>query len=454
MEISREKTGDMTATVKIAVTPAEYNENVNKVLKDYQRKANIPGFRPGHVPFGMIRKMYGSAVFADEVNKLVSEALNNYIQEEKLDILGQPMPNMELTKTFDWQDGNEIEFFFDLGFAPEFELKLDESVEIDYYNIKVNDEMLDKYIEDLRQRYGSLGTAEVAGEKDVLTGEFVELDAEGNPLENGIVHSSKLMIDTLKDEETRNSLIGIKSGETVVINPDKAVANVSEIATMLGIDREVAAELKSDFRFTVGEISAMVPAAMEEEFFNRVFPGGNITAEADFRERLREDSEKSFTGESDHFFMHLVQDKLMELTPVSLPDEFLKRWLIESNEGKITAEDLEKDYDKYAASMKWQLLENRIIRDFDINLSDEEIKEVVKERYLPGWRNMTLNDELLQRLDKLAESYLESRQDEVRRLIDSLYEVKIAGLLKTKVKLNFKEVGYEEFVKMESERHS
>ncbi|MBK7028942.1 MAG: trigger factor family protein [Bacteroidales bacterium] len=168
MEITKESTGELTSTVKIAVSPAEYNESVNKVLKEYQRKANVPGFRPGHVPFGMIKKMYGSAVFADEVNKLVSDALSKYIADEKLDVLGQPLPNMELTQTFDWQDGKEISFYFDLAFAPEFKLVLDETVSIDYHKIIVNDDLLDKYITDLRQRYGSMGTAEVAGEKMYL----------------------------------------------------------------------------------------------------------------------------------------------------------------------------------------------------------------------------------------------------------------------------------------------
>jgi trigger factor len=453
MEITRENTGEMMATVKIAVSPAEYNENVNKVLKDYQRKANVPGFRPGHVPFGLIKKMYGSAVFADEVNKLVSDALNNYITEEKLDILGQPLPNMDLTPTFDWNEEKEITFFFDLGFSPLFDLQLDESIAIDYNRIKVNDELLDKYITDMLQRYGTLGNAETAGEKDVLNGDFSELDAEGNELENGIRHTSKLMIDVVKDVETRKSLVGIKVGDSVVFNPVKAMENITEITSLLGITRERAESLEADFRFTVQEISTTIPAEMNEEFFKKVFPDTDLATEADFREKLRTESENSFIGDSDHYFMHMAQDKLMEICKMQLPDSFLKRWLVESNEGKITAEDLEKDYDKYASSMKWQLIENRMIKDFNVEVGDEEIKNYVKDRYLPGWRTMPLTDDLGARLDTLANTFLETRHDEVRRLVDSLYETKIAALIKSKVRLVEKEISYEDFVKLDAERH-
>ncbi|MBK7213587.1 MAG: trigger factor [Bacteroidales bacterium] len=453
MEISRENTGELTATVKIAVSPAEYNENVNKVLKDYQRKANVPGFRPGHVPFGLVKKMYGSAVFADEVNKLVSDALNNYITEEKLDILGQPLPNMDLTPTFDWNEEQEISFFFDLAFSPSFELAIDESVVVDYHKITVNDELLDKYMTDLRQRYGTMGSAEAASEKDVVEGDFVELDSDGNPKEGGIHNRSKIMIDTIKDEEAKKLFLGCKIGDDIVFNPAKTSGNASETASMLGIAREAAEGLESDFRLTVTDISTMMPAEMNEEFFSKVFPDAGITTEEDFRLKLRAESENSFVADSDHLFMHHVQDKIMEMTPISLPDAFMKRWLVESNEGKLTEEVVEKDYDKYAGSMKWQLIENRIIKEFGVEVGDAEIKEYIKDRYLPGWRTMPLTDDITERLDTLATNFLETRHDEVRRILDAIYEVKIAALVKSKVKLNEIAISYDEFVKLDAERH-
>ncbi len=453
MEITRENTGDMTATVRIAISPAEYTENVNKVLKDYQRKANVPGFRPGHVPFGMIKKMYGSAVFADEVNKLVSDSLNNYITEEKLDILGQPLPNMERTPVFDWKEEKEIEFFFDLGYSPAFELILDDSISLEYPVIKVSEEMLDKYIVDMQQRFGKMGNPEISSEKDVLNGEFTELDEEGNVLEDGISHSSKLLIDTVQDETIKKLLLGLKAGDSVIFNPSKASGNLTETASMLGITKERAENLNSDFHFTVNEITNIEPAALNEELYNQVFPESGITDEAAFRDKIRAESEQSFVPDSDHLFMHTVQEKLMENTAMPLPDAFLKRWLLESNDGKITAEDLEQDYHKYADSMKWQLLENRMIKDFGIEVGDDEIKDFVKDRYLPGWRNMPLTTDLASRLETLANTFLETRHDEVRRIIDGLYEVRIATLVKSKVNLVEKEISYEDFVSLDALKH-
>ena len=425
MEITRENTGDMTATVRIAISPAEYTENVNKVLKDYQRKANVPGFRPGHVPFGMIKKMYGSAVFADEVNKLVSDSLNNYITEEKLDILGQPLPNMERTPVFDWKEEKEIEFFFDLGYSPAFELILDDSISLEYPVIKVSEEMLDKYIVDMQQRFGKMGNPEISSEKDVLNGEFTELDEEGNVLEDGISHSSKLLIDTVQDETIKKLLLGLKAGDSVIFNPSKASGNLTETASMLGITKERAENLNSDFHFTVNEITNIEPAALNEELYNQVFPEAGITDEAAFRDKIRAESEQSFVPDSDHLFMHTVQEKLMENTAMPLPDAFLKRWL----------------------------LENRMIKDFGIEVGDDEIKDFVKDRYLPGWRNMPLTTDLASRLETLANTFLETRHDEVRRIIDGLYEVRIATLVKSKVNLVEKEISYEDFVSLDALKH-
>jgi trigger factor len=453
MEITRENTGEYTATVKIAISPSDYNDNVNKVLKDYQRKANVPGFRPGHVPFGLVKKMYGSAVFADEVNKLVSDALLNYVREEKLDILGQPLPNTELTPVFDWKDEKDIQFYFDLGLSPQFELKLDDSIMVDYHRITVSDEMIGKYIEDLRQRYGSMESVDVSSEKDVITGEFRELDADGNILEDGIVNTSKLMISVIKDDEEKKKFVGIKPEESVTFNPTTVMSNTTEVATMLGITRDRAENLHSDFLFTVKEISSTVPAEVNSEFFDKVFPESGIDNEEDFRIKLKAETENSFISDSDHLFMHHAHDKLLEITPMQLPDEFLKRWLIDTNEGKLSLEDLEKDYDKYASSMKWQLIENRIIKDFDIQVPDEEIKDYIKDRYLPGWRTMPLTEDLKSRLDSLADNFLETKHDDVRRLLDGIYEMKVTAIVKSKVRLAEKEISYEEFARMDAERH-
>lgn len=453
MEITRETTGDLTATIKMVISPADHSESVNKILKDYQRKANVPGFRPGHVPFGMIKKLYGNAVFADEVNKLVSDKLHQYIVDEKLDILGQPLPNTTLTQEFNWKEGQDIEFYFDLGMAPTFDFELNEKIAVDYHVIKVDDAMVDKYVEDMRQRFGSLTNPEVAGAKDVLFGEFVELDAEGNELEDGIKHSSKLAIDLVSDAEVSSKLVGAKVGDVVVFNPLKATGNAVEASAMLGIKKDEVEGLESDFRFTVNEISTMSPAEMNEEFFDKVFPGAEIKTEEDFRNQIRNESEKAFVADSDHLFSHHMQEKLIETVTLILPDEFMKRWLVESNEGKLTAEDIERDYHKYAEGMKWQLIENKIIKEAGIQVEDQEIKDYVKDYYLQGWRTMQLTEDLLNRLETIADSFIKDKPNEVRRIVDSLYGQRVSAYVKSKVKLVEKEISYDEFIKLDAEKH-
>jgi trigger factor len=453
MQITRENTGELTATIKMVISPADYSDNVTKILKDYQRKANVPGFRPGHVPFGMIKKLYGSAIFAEEVNKLISDKLHTYLEEEKLDVLGQPLPNTSLTPQFDWKEEQDIEFFFDIAMAPVFEVSLDEKLAIDYHVIKVDDTMVDKYLTDMRQRFGTMTNPEKAGEKDILFGEFVQLDEAGQDLEDGIRHSSRVAVDMVSDPETNAKLVGIMAGDSVVFNPLKATGNATETAAMLGITKEEAEANLSDFRYTVTEISTMSPAEMNSEFFEKVFPGLGITTEEAFRNQVREESEKAFVADSDHLFAHHAQDKLVEVTPIELPDDFMKRWLFESNEGKLSAEDIERDYSKYAESMKWQLIENKIIRAAEIKVEDQEIKDYVKDYYLQGWRTMPLTDDLQARLESIAESFIKDKPSEVRRIVDSLYGQRVTAYIKSKVKLLNKEISYDEFIKLDAEKH-
>lgn len=453
MEITRENTGELTTTVKIVLSPSDYTENINKVLKDHQRKANVPGFRPGHVPFGMVKKLYGSAVFADEINKTLTEKLTQYIEDEKLVILGQPLPNTERTSTFDWKEEKDIEFYFDLGLSPEFSLNLDDSLAIDYHLIKVDDKMLDGYIDDLRQRNGAFAKAESVKEKDSMFGQFEELDGNGSLLEGGIRNESRLLISAISDESIRNSFLGKKAGESVDFNPVKAINNLTEVSAMLGIDSKKAMHLESNFRFTITEVTRVEPSDLNEEFFEKIFPGKGITDEKMFREAVRNDSEKAFLDNSDHYFMHSVKDKLLEVTPLQLPDTFMKRWLVENNEGRLSAEEVETEYDKYTVAMKWQLIENRIIKENGIEVSDQELKDAVKDYYLPGWRSMELNTSLMERLEGMAQNFIDNSSNESRHLLDSLYDKKIAELVKGKVTLVEKQVSYEEFLTLDAAKH-
>ena len=453
MEITRENTGELSATVKMVISPADYSEKVNKILKDYQHKANVPGFRPGHVPFGMIKKLYGSTIFAEEVNKLVSENLNNYLTDENLRIIGQPLPNTALTPLFDWKDEQDIEFFFDLGLSPSFEVVLDENIAIDYHLIKADDHMVEKYITDMRKRNGKTINSETAGENDVLSGDFKELDNEGNVKEGGITHLAKIAIDMISDKEVNQKLIGTRIGDIVIFNPLKATGNAAETASMLGITKKEAENLESDFLFTVNEISAIVPAEMDTDFFNTVFPDTGISSEDEFRKKVSLEFKISFIPDSDHLFSHHVQEKLTQTISIPLPDNFIKRLLLETNEGRLSQEQVEKDYDKYAMGMRWELIENMIIKEADIHVEDQEVKDIVKDHYLQGWRTMPLDEEFSNRLDAIAEKFIKDKPSEAGRILDSLYQQRLIAYVKTKVKLVEKEISYDEFLKIDAEKH-
>ena len=450
MNIELQNTGDLTATVKIELTPSDYEEKVMKVLKDYQRKASMPGFRPGKVPFGLTKKMYGQAVTADEINKMLGESLENFIKEQKLDILGNPLANVDKTPQIDWNEPGDLSFYFDLGLSPQFELALDGKSGVVYHKIEVSDEIANKYLEDMLRRNGELTEVEVSEKGDLLKGDFAELDAEGNVKEDGISSNGSINPELFKDEAIVASFTGLKPGEVVKINPMKASGNATDVAAMLGITKEQAEELESDFNFTVTSISHMVPAEMNADFFEKVYPGLEITSKEGLIDQIKKDASQSFVGESDRKFFNDAVKQLIEKAAIQLPDEFLKRWLIDVNQDKMSAEDIEQHYDEYANSMRWQLIENRLIREHDVNVSEEEIKDVFRGYFnRPGSSEM--DDDTKMRIDSIVDSFMKNKED-VRRINDQLFEQKLLKLMKEKMEPKEKSVSYEEFAKLAAEK--
>jgi trigger factor len=453
MEITRESTGELTATIKMVISPSDHQANYTKILKDYQRKANEPGFRPGHVPFGIIKKQYGPAVFADEINKLISEKLHQYISDEKLDILGQPLANITRTEKQGFLENQDMEFYFDLGLAPTFDIQLNDTLAVDYYIIKVDETQVDKEVVQLATRFGELVNTEIAGEKDILFGKLEQLDEEGNVLGKIISNHPKVAIEQITDSATKSKMIGAKIGDEIVLNPLKAAGNEADASAIFGIGEEDFATMDSDFRYHINEISTMAPASMDSVFFDKVFPEVGIETEAEFRNKIRNEIEKSYLSSSDHLFTHHLQEKLIEVTGISMPDDFIKRFLAENGENKLSVEEIEKDYQKYNENMKWQLIENKIIINENISVTEDEIKDTVKDMYWQGWRSVQLPENLLEKLDVMADKFIKDKPNEVRRLTDSIYMQKIISLAKSKVTLVEKEISYDEFLKIDAEKH-
>jgi len=450
MNITRENTGDLTATLKVEVNENDYREKVQVVLKDYRKKANIPGFRAGKVPAGIINKMYGRAVVADEVNKVLSESLQKYIEENKLNVIGQPLPNTEKSEMVDFVNKKEFEFFFDIGLYPEVNLELNEEISVDYHNIKVDKKAIDIYVDDIKKRNGVTINPEESEIGDILKGELVQLDSEGKRIEKSVKKESSISIDLLKDNKIQKEFIKLKKESKVIFNPLKATDNEAETANMLGISKDEKEKMDADYEFTVSEITRIEPAELNEELYKKVFPQEEIKDEDAMRKQIKKMAEISFVPESDKFFMSSAIEKLIEITDISFPNEFVKRWLLESNTDKITKEQIDTQYNSYEKSLKWQLIENKIITENKIKVEDQEIKDFIKN-FLSSQMPMPQGDNKAdEHLNSIIESVMKN-EEEMKKINDQLYDEKLRELFKSKLKLNKKKVTFEEFTKLAQE---
>jgi len=450
MNISKENTGDLTAIITIELTKEDYEDKVNKSLKEQQKKANMPGFRPGKVPFGMIKKIYGRAVLADEINNQLGENLTKYITDNEFSVLGNPLPSEEKETNVDFEHDTDFVFHFDIGLTPEFDIELSDNIEVDYYEIDIDKEMEDKYIKDLRQRFGTHEHPETIEDKDVVKGEMIELDDNGEEKEDGIKHSASIATDLIKNEEDKAKFVGAGNDDTIVFNPMKATENATETSLMLGISKEEAEKIESEFKFVVDEITRHKPADLNEEFFKKVF-GEEVDSEEKFNEKLKEVIGNSFTPDTDRFFMNMAIEKLIDQAELQLPDSFLKRLLKEGEgEQKVTDEQIETQYENYAKSVKWQLIEGKIIKDNDIKVEENEIRDVVRNYFTSQMMYDENDQEAVERMEGLIDTVLQNKEESTK-IHNQLFDTKVNDLFKSTLKLNKKQVSYNEFSKLVSE---
>ncbi len=446
MNIVKEETGKLTAQINIEIAAADYQESVDKVLKDYRRKAQVPGFRAGNVPMGMVKKMYGDAVKYDEVNKLVSDELSKYIVENKLEVLGQPLP-VEDQEQIDIHGKDDFVFKFEVGLAPEININMSKRLKVDYYDIQPAADVLEKEVEQVRMRFGVQVQPEETAEGDLINGTFNELDAEGNVKEDGVSNKASLSIQFIKDEEIRKQFFGLKVNDVVNYNPMKATENDTETASMLGIDKENES-INSDYQFTLEEIHRTEPAEMNEEFFKQAFPADEIKDEEGFKARVTEEMKKMYSKEADRLFTRKAVEKVMDKTEFDMPDEFLKRWLVATNE-ELTVEKVNEEYDQFAKGMKWQLLETKLQKDYEINVTADDVKDYYKSMFknsFMGGGEMPEQDEYL---NSIVDNMMKN-QEETKRVYDYLFDERLTGVFKEKIGMNNKEVSYEEFTEIVS----
>ncbi|MFH1161236.1 MAG: trigger factor [bacterium] len=452
MKITKESTGNLTATIRLEIDPADYQEVVSKKMKEYQRKANVSGFRPGKVPFGMIKKMYGKAVIADEINTLLSQNLASYLKDEKLNILGNPLANKEKIHQAKFEDGESFDFYFDIGLAPEINLELGPELEVQNCFIRVDDKMVDGYIEDTRKRNGTYTHPETAGSEDLIAVDATELGADGNPVEGGLQKNIFLYLDKITDEKIRKKLMDIRKDELLVIRPTEFFGSVEETAKQLNLPAKMFDNPDFTLSLKCTDITHIEPAELHPEFFAKVYPGEEIETEEDFREQVRKDAAASFTGETDKLLFQEVTDLLADKSEVQLPDQFLKRWMLEHDENKLSEEEIEKQYPSFARSMKWQLIENKLIKDYQIEVKDEEIRSYIRTYLLRQVNPEFVDPEMAKKYETIMETFMQNKE-KVQKINDQLFNAKLLGLFKEKLTLNPAEVSYEQFINLVSSKH-
>ena len=444
MNITHEANGNLQAIIHINLKQEDYIDKVNETLKDYRKKANMPGFRPGMVPMGMIKKMYGQQVTADEVNKAVSEALNGYIDEQKFNALGYPMPNMEKSKQIDFTKDKELDFFFDIGLAPEFELELKkDDFEVPYYKIEVTDKEVDNALNDIKVRFGEEDHPEKAEEGDGVQGKFVQVDSEGNVVEGGVENDGYFRIEDLKLKGVQKKFYGKGKGAKVVFNPDNAFKDEAKVKALLGQDI-TEEQMKSDYQFEITDVIRHKEAELNEETFKKVYPNDELKTEEDFRARVKQDLEEHYTKDSDRHFTGEVINALIEKSNLELPDEFLKRWLLDSNQGKITAEQLEGQYESYAKTFKWQLIEDKLRAQFGdaLKVDDEDVRDKVRAYFqIQGKENS--NPQVEQIVDQIL-----SNQEEGQKIYTELMDEKLGKVFKENVKRKEESVTPDKFMEL------
>ncbi|MBD79386.1 MAG: trigger factor [Crocinitomicaceae bacterium] len=446
MDIKQEVIDDLNAVISITVSPDDYQDKVKTILNDYRGKANIPGFRKGHVPFGMVKKMYGEGVLADEMNKILNENLSSYITSEKIEILGNPLPNKDVPPRESLKDGETFEFKYDIGISPKFEVNLDDKVKATYHTIKIDDELLEKYTKDLTRRYGSMKDVEVVGESDLVNGKIDELDAKGEKVEGGIHNHTSIALEYLEKEKSKKALLGKKVDESIVMDPRDFAKGDADVAAMLNISKEEVENIGKKFQFTIGKIHELTPAEVNQDFYDKIFGPETVKTEEEFKERLTADLEKTLADDSDKLFFRDLQDSIKNKLNLQLPEAFLKRWVETSNE-KATPEDIEKDWPNFSKGMTWQLIENKIIKENNLEVKFEEALGRTKELFraqMASYGNQIEEEDL----EKAAHNYLMKNREDSEQIYQQLYSEKMLNLFKETVNMKTKEVSFDDFVKL------
>ena len=447
MNITQEKINDLNAVVKIKIAPEDYTEKVDKTIKEQAKKANLPGFRKGMVPPAHIKKMYGRSILVEEINNLLSETLNKHLTDNKVEILGQPLPVMDDSKEFKWDYTDEFEFDYELGLAPAIDLNLSSKDKFTQYVVKADEETLAARIKNIRKSYGKMTNPEVSAEEDVLYAELAQLSADGSVFEGGITQTGSIRLDQVTDKKILKSLIGLKKDDVVTLDVQKAFdKNEVIIAKLLNISEEDAKDLQSKFQATVKNVNRLEEADLNQEFFDKLFGAGEVTDEAGFTARITEEIESMFKQDADRKLQNDMYTKLTDSVKIDLPDEFLRKWLKATNE-KLTDEELAEGYDDFAKNLKWTLIENKLIKDNNIEIKYEDVFQTAKQRLDAQFRMYSPAPMPEDQLAQYTATFLKEK-DNANRIFDEVKAIKVFEHIQSVATLDQKDIAYNKFIEL------
>ena len=451
MDITLEKSSDTNASLKITLTPADYKPEVDKKLKDYGRKVQLKGFRPGHVPASLVQKMYGKSIMVDEINSMLSKTVSQYIRENKLQVVGDPVPDRELASAIDWDNQSDFAFSYTLGLASEFDLDFADLPSVTQYEIQAGDAEVDSTIADLRQRFHTHAHGEEVADGDTIYGELKQVNApEGAEADAPSLFATKTAFPTNQmAEDAKGQFIGRKKGDVVTFVLEQAFPDEKARATATGVKKDEAATLTGEFTFEVDDITRHEPAELNQEFFDKVLGAGAVDNEDQLRLKVADIVRSNYTREATQLLRLDIEKTLLDNTPILLPDEFLKNWLLEVNEGKFTPEQVEEQYGDFTKSVKLQLIKNKIADKGDIKVEYEEVlastREMVREQF--GFMDGE-NEEMNQTIDRIARNYLMDEKNNGQNYsstFNRVYDDKVIEYAKTQLTTVTQEVTVDEF---------
>jgi trigger factor len=445
MNVIREDLNALNARLKVKVTPEDYQSKVSETLSKYRKTAKIPGFRPGHAPIGMIQKQYGKSVLFDEVSKMVTDAINNYISEEKLNLLGNPIPVEENGFSGDFSNPTDFEFIYEIGFPPQIDVTITKKDTFDFEKVDVNQELIIKQAEDIRRRYGKLVSSDEVKEKDLILGRFVELNDDKSVKEGGIDHTSSISLEFLDSNDARQMFVGKKVGDSVELNPNDVSKGPKDKAAMLGVKENELENIGSLFSYAINEIKSMELADLNEELFLKLYPDAKVTNEDEFLARIKSDLEKMFEQDSDKKLYRTIYDSLMEKVNADFPDDFLKRWIKQVNDKPVTDEQIESEYDGYRNMLKWQLIEKTLFDKHNLVIDQMELVNFTKHLLRTNYSNYGIFEVDEEELTQSAMKFLQDKK-QTDAIISRLAENKLINLFKTEASLKDKVVSYEDFI--------